>query len=65
MTYEEQAYLIDTLDAKVAELEAQQAALVAALKQVKMDIEFESLGLQNLKSQINRALAAVAGESAT
>ncbi len=63
MTYEDQAYLIDMLDAKVAELEAQQAALVAALEAVNM--EYAELFHTDSVKQIDKALAAVAGESAT
>ena len=41
----------------VERLERDNKKLVAVLKQVKMDIEFESLGLGDLKKQIKRALA--------
>ena len=36
--------------------------LLEVLKQVKMDIEFESLGLGDLKKQIKQAIAKAKGE---
>ena len=41
---------------QVEQLKQQNADLVAALEKVKMDIEFESLGLGDLKKQIKQAL---------
>lgn len=42
-------------------LRRSQKSLVDVLKQVKMDVEFESLGLGDLKKQINQALAQAEG----
>ena len=45
-----------------AVLKQQNSELLEVLKQVKMDIEFESLGLGDLKKQIKQAIAKAEGE---
>ena len=45
------------IQAQNEQLTRENKKLVAVLEQVKMDIEFESLGLGELKKQIKQALA--------